>query len=62
MLEVLETQPDRLTELRSTIADLNVDLEKLRAYNSELENHAKKVTAKRTGLDQELEMLSKYNM
>ena len=58
-MHVLETQPDQLTKVRDSIANMSVDLEKLRAYNSELENHASKVMGKRTALDQELEMISK---
>ena len=54
--EVLETSRDPLTEVRETIANLQVDLEKLFSYSAELDNHAKKMMGKKSETDQELEM------
>ena len=54
--ELLEASRDPLTEVRETIANLQVDLEKLRSYSAELDNHAKKMLGKKSETDQELEM------
>ena len=53
---MLEASPDPLTDVRETIANLQVDLEKLFSYSAELDNHAKKMLGKKSETDQELEM------
>ena len=54
--QVLEASPDPLTDVRETIANLQVDLEKLFSYSAELDNHAKKMLGKKSETNQELEM------
>ena len=54
--EKLEASRDPLIEVQETIANLQVDLEKLLSYSAELDNHAKKMLGKKLETDQELEI------